>query len=293
MAQNTGTIVGAPIVTPDSLDNFPTAYNKDIQGGWKVVQTVFDRDAIPIERREKGMEVKVIAEGKTFELNEPLTNLDWIEVVSSSESSVTPNQVYYVSLEQLGVTSFALVTPELIEIYASSLNLINPQDVFIKVVAYIPEVEINFDITSSNWNKINSAASLKSALDAASGGTDTLVTNFSLENGRLKCYLENIEHIVLKGMNITEIHMCLIDNLLLLDLTENNISFIDQEAMINMDSLVKFSLSNNSFVDYSLSMNWAMNLSESLNGTIITFLNNPSNVEGTDFKAILISKGYL
>lgn len=83
MSQSIGTIVGAPIVPGDTLDNYPTHYNSLGKGGFKIVMEISDRDLIPSERREEGMEVKVINGGLRFELVGGITNSDWVAIASN------------------------------------------------------------------------------------------------------------------------------------------------------------------------------------------------------------------
>lgn len=55
-----GTNVASPIVPFTSDDNFPTHLAEFGKGGFRTVETIEDRNAIPIERREAGMLVYVI-----------------------------------------------------------------------------------------------------------------------------------------------------------------------------------------------------------------------------------------
>lgn len=81
MAIEIGTIVGAPLVTGDTNNGFGTHYNKLGIGGWKSVATLMDRDLISLERRELGNEVKVLEDGKTYELVGGLDNGSWVEII--------------------------------------------------------------------------------------------------------------------------------------------------------------------------------------------------------------------
>ncbi len=69
MAQNTGTIVIAPIRPNDSADTYPSHESIYGKGGWREVQTVAERDAIPTERRSSGMAVFVTADQVLYLLN--------------------------------------------------------------------------------------------------------------------------------------------------------------------------------------------------------------------------------
>lgn len=63
MTANAGTLVTAPIDTPDSGDRFPTGYANKQAGGHHQVATRAERDAIPAERLVEGMLCYVIADG--------------------------------------------------------------------------------------------------------------------------------------------------------------------------------------------------------------------------------------
>ncbi|MDU7520211.1 MAG: SGNH/GDSL hydrolase family protein [Roseomonas mucosa] len=62
MARLAGTGVSAPLVTPDDRDTHPTHLAKYGQGGYRSAKTLAERDAIPAERREDGMVVRVTAD---------------------------------------------------------------------------------------------------------------------------------------------------------------------------------------------------------------------------------------
>ena len=68
-----GTNVIAPVVPFSTADVYPSheaAYGK---GGYRSVQSASDRDAIPLPRREAGMLVMTIDDGKTWKLEANLT----------------------------------------------------------------------------------------------------------------------------------------------------------------------------------------------------------------------------
>ena len=82
--------IGAPIAPKDTRHRYPT--HKDIfgYGGYRVVDTLIERDAIPLERKKEGMLVYVIENLKTYILK----NSVWEEVkvklvVESADASVS------------------------------------------------------------------------------------------------------------------------------------------------------------------------------------------------------------
>jgi hypothetical protein len=78
MANNIGTLVPDSVRPISDQDTYPVAFNSELKGGFKIVSTTTERDAIFAERREVGMLVKVLADGITYRLNSGLTNSDWI-----------------------------------------------------------------------------------------------------------------------------------------------------------------------------------------------------------------------
>lgn len=76
MAQLIGTNVVDRIVPFDTGDQFPTHEALYGRGGLRTVQTLLERDTIPLTRREQGMIVHVIGVGD-FILQGGITNSDW------------------------------------------------------------------------------------------------------------------------------------------------------------------------------------------------------------------------
>lgn len=73
MANLSGTNVAAAIMPFTTEDTYPTHVDLYGKGGFRVVATTAERDAIPAARRTVGMVVKVTADGKEYELNADLT----------------------------------------------------------------------------------------------------------------------------------------------------------------------------------------------------------------------------
>jgi hypothetical protein len=87
MSQLKGTNLNAPIVPNDSNDVFATHLAINGQGGLRTVQTLAERDAITLERREWLMEVNVLSDSKKYTLKpgtDLTDNANWIEVVASA-----------------------------------------------------------------------------------------------------------------------------------------------------------------------------------------------------------------
>ena len=68
-----GTQVLAPIVPADDLDLYPTHKAEWGLGGYRSVATLAARNAIPAERREAGMAVRVAEDGELYFLDDDLT----------------------------------------------------------------------------------------------------------------------------------------------------------------------------------------------------------------------------
>ena len=99
MAQNSGTLVAAPVRPASDLDTFPTALASEIRGGHRSVPTLAARNAISADRREEGMTVTVTADPihaipdtspvqyrhVTYRLGASLLNSDWIDQTAEIE----------------------------------------------------------------------------------------------------------------------------------------------------------------------------------------------------------------
>lgn len=79
MAQNSGTLVIAPIRPASDQDTFPAFHANDGLGGFHSVATLVDRDAIPADRRLVGMRCWVEVEQKTYRLTATDTWVDAAE----------------------------------------------------------------------------------------------------------------------------------------------------------------------------------------------------------------------
>lgn len=73
------------LVPCTSADNYPTHDSQYSLGGWHEVETIEQRNAIPAERRRKGMACLVRTENKLYILNNGLTNNSWIRFSGINE----------------------------------------------------------------------------------------------------------------------------------------------------------------------------------------------------------------
>ncbi len=71
--------ISAPITPYSTIDNYPTHLAIFGKGGLKSVDTLQDRNDIPLERREEGMLVYVKSEQKIFGLLDGIQNENWID----------------------------------------------------------------------------------------------------------------------------------------------------------------------------------------------------------------------
>lgn len=126
MAQNTGTQVVAPIVTPDSNDKFPTHINSMGQGGFKAVQTLAERDAIPEERRENGMLCAVLQNDTVYQLKGGTDNAFWTIFTTGAGGATTATDLPFTSPEGMVSTD---VQSAIEEIEAKKVNI---KDIYTK-----------------------------------------------------------------------------------------------------------------------------------------------------------------
>lgn len=88
MASINGTNVAAPIRPFDTNDTFATAYGNEIKGGHHSVDNKMAMLAIPPDRREVGMTVTTVDDGKMYRLVKNSTELrteatDWVDQMNS------------------------------------------------------------------------------------------------------------------------------------------------------------------------------------------------------------------
>lgn len=64
--------------------NFPVALSKEIKGTSKTVKDTIDRNAIPMTFRDTGMFVYVTSLKKTYQLQDGITNTNWVEFITDT-----------------------------------------------------------------------------------------------------------------------------------------------------------------------------------------------------------------
>jgi hypothetical protein len=77
MANNTGTLITAPIRPYTGSDTFPSAYANELLGGYHIAADTTARNAIPADRRIVGTLCYVTEENKTYILNGGIDNTNW------------------------------------------------------------------------------------------------------------------------------------------------------------------------------------------------------------------------
>lgn len=90
MAKITGTAVASPIVPSDDRNTHPTHLAKYGKGGWRVVASIAERDAIPMDRRESGMVVVVATAGVNtpYQLGTNLTGWSALTLPGSANADL-------------------------------------------------------------------------------------------------------------------------------------------------------------------------------------------------------------
>ena len=86
-----GTNIASAITPFTTDDSYPTHYAKYGCGGWREVDTIAERDAIPEKRRSVGMVVAVQEDGKNYQLQADST---WKELQSSSTELNNPYSLF-------------------------------------------------------------------------------------------------------------------------------------------------------------------------------------------------------
>jgi hypothetical protein len=88
-----GTQVEDAIVPKDTADRYPTHYSRFGRGGFHSdVADLTARDAIPAERRERGMRVYVLDVAgveKEYQLRDGLLNTNWVEITGGGDPYAT------------------------------------------------------------------------------------------------------------------------------------------------------------------------------------------------------------
>lgn len=140
--------LGGFIAPNDSADTYATHDEQYGRGGFRSVADLTARDAIPADRRKLGMEVKVLADGKKYELIGGTANSNWQEVVTGGEvdpavitqavnNAVPPAVNTALSTEVPTLVENALTTSELITSMRLTIQQLKarlPKDVRFKIL---------------------------------------------------------------------------------------------------------------------------------------------------------------
>lgn len=122
-----GTNVAAMVVPFDTADIFATHNDKYGRGGFRVCDTLADRDAITDLRRKAGMWVRCIEDGKVYEM--ALDLITWNEVTFGGGGTPAPQNLF-IAGENLSGHRMVLVNTSHEAIYASNDNLAHADSVF-------------------------------------------------------------------------------------------------------------------------------------------------------------------
>jgi len=104
--------LGGFIAPTDDTDVYPVTDPKWGLGGLRTVVDVTARNAVATSRREEGMLVFVVDEGKTYQLKGGITNGDWEEFASGGGDTYWSRTGSYVSPLNLGDDIFLKLTAE-------------------------------------------------------------------------------------------------------------------------------------------------------------------------------------
>ena len=97
MANLPGTNIAATIRPFTDSDTYPTVVDTEIQGGYRSVTTIAERDAIPQPRRKEGMRVKVVG-GKEYILEGGTANTNWQEIAAGEGGKGDPGEAATVAV---------------------------------------------------------------------------------------------------------------------------------------------------------------------------------------------------
>lgn len=141
MAKYKGTVaITGPISPSDTLDLYATHLASLGQGGYRSVLTLADRDAILPLRREAGMVVYVIENGKEYRLIGGILNTNWSEIVAGSGGGSTSSQNYLITND--------LVTRDAIPVLDRAIGKIA------YVISEKAEYRLVNGVANTNWEKI-------------------------------------------------------------------------------------------------------------------------------------------
>lgn len=114
MTKYSGSIpVTGTVTTTDTQDTYATHLDELGKGGYRVVDTIADRDDISSERRTEGMLVYVVADSMMYQLIGGSNNSNWIQPEFDTTSSLTDQYIFRGDASGKAVESADLIDVEL------------------------------------------------------------------------------------------------------------------------------------------------------------------------------------
>ena len=104
MAKLSGTVVVSTVVPTDTQDTHATHDAIYGKGGYRVVDTITDRNNITEPRRAIGMLVKVLEDGITYELKNGISDSHW-EVQADSNGNMKGDSAYDIAIQTGAIPS--------------------------------------------------------------------------------------------------------------------------------------------------------------------------------------------
>jgi hypothetical protein len=104
MAKLSGTVVVSTVVPTDTQDTHATHDAIYGKGGYRVVDTITDRNNITEPRRTIGMLVKVLEDGITYELKNGISDSHW-EVQADSNGNMKGDSAYDIAIQTGAIPS--------------------------------------------------------------------------------------------------------------------------------------------------------------------------------------------
>lgn len=185
--------------------------------------------------------------GGIYGLNELQTTDADFQLLNDTPEGQNNIQVPVVyTLSEIGATSWEDDIPTLLAAHIASQNItVGETEIYSFEVRDNPGIESNLVLTSTDWGSITDAESLKLVIDSESG-EDSTISNFTLVDGVLSCIIENCTKLYLRAFNITDVTVCSISGLDILNLGINAISNIQASLP---DSISNLRLETNQLID--------------------------------------------
>lgn len=101
--------VTGTITTTDTEDSYATHIAELGKGGYRVVETLADRDVISSDRRTEGMLVYVLADSAMYQLIDGVDNVNWVQPNFDTLSDLTENYIFVGNAQGKAEESTALI----------------------------------------------------------------------------------------------------------------------------------------------------------------------------------------